>query len=239
MLERVYPLTAPDGARITVIRSANAGTGSRKAAILCHGLTGNPAEHIHQTARDALLAAGYDVIRFAFYDDMPNARNIRDCKLLHHVMDFHAVLDSLNGYDKICVAGHSYGGLAILYAQPNVTAISFWDPAFVPSWHKVAKHVPELDCYSVNWNGYTRLLGRPIYEEACGITEAITAPLAAAIIAPSQVILSADDHGRERLYDALTVPKEMHRVEGADHSFVRGDTAKVLARHTVAWFERF
>lgn len=243
MYEATFFLDTPDGAKVKVIASKiSKDSATRRAVLIGHGLTGNPNEHLHLVARDAFVAGGYDVYRMAFYDFAEGARNIIDCTLEVHARDFMTVFEHLEGvYPSVYAAGHSYGGLTLLYAQPDrAKALAFWDPAFTAGWLSAARRIEALGCYAVDWNGVTRLLGAPMYEEAKALTADDAGAKAARIKAPSLVVVSGEaPRARGRVHDHLACRKELVEISEADHSFTLGDTAKTLAEVTLQWFNRF
>ncbi len=123
----------PDGHKIYG-RLNSAGEDTQKAVILCHGLTGHMYEHQYMLARSYFTERGYDVIRFNFYGDEPDSRRITDCTVALHAEDLKEMLEHFAPlYESLYVAGHSYGGLAILMANaPQIAAASLWDGTFIP-----------------------------------------------------------------------------------------------------------
>lgn len=239
-------LDAGDGKKIYVLRNLNGDGEGRRAVVLCHGLTGSPTQYMHMRARNHFLERGYDVYRIFFYGEPADARNLMECTLDIHAQDLNRLLAHLKPlYQDIFIAGHSYGGLTILYAQPDVTAISFWDPAFVPSWHKSLEPVPGMGFESTRWSGTYHVFGDRLYEDALTVTAQTSGARAARITPPSQVVLAEPNLGknlgkdRVRLFEALTCDKELVRIAEADHSFTVKDTVEELLEATSAWFGKF
>lgn len=243
MVETDFTLTAPDGAIIPVIRSAQTMAPSKRAVVLAHGLTGHPREHLMLMARNYFVARGYDVYRMSFYADSAGARMLHDSTLETHALDLNTVMAHVNvrhAHSFIC--GHSYGGLTMLYAQPQAKALAFWDSAFVPNWlHAALSHKPD-GTYTLPWGGVERRVGHAMVTEAQAITAAGSAARAQKITLPSLVVVAGADPNmanRMPLFDALTCQKELVIIEGADHQFTKGYTADMLAEATCTWFDRF
>lgn len=216
-----------------------------KAVVLSHGLTGHPNEYIHMMARNYFTVRGYDVYRFAYYNDGDDYRTLTDCTLDIHGKDLNSVIGFVQqSYEKVFVCGHSYGGLTMLFAQPQVAAVSFWDSSFLPYdafWKHSAEYVPELNSYSLKWECEFKV-GKAMVEEAKALTAEKAISMAATFKAPSLVVLAGDsteNAGATRLHDSLCCEKALHDVEGADHCFTKGDTVFGLLEETYNWFERF
>ena len=241
--EKDFSIPASDGAIIYGRANYAGDKPSSKLLVLSHGLTGHINEYIHLMARDHFNRAGYDVVRVSYYSLGDKARNLKDCTLKIHASDLNAVLAHFSGnYDKVFVAGHSYGGLTILFANPKVTAVSFWDSSFIPSfWGTEGSYIPELDCYRIGW-GCHNLVGKAMVEEAAGICEEDAVTMAQALNAPAQVILAGDNSENEKrtlLFDSLTRKKDFYDVPHADHCFNKGKTVDDLLEKAGIWFGRF
>ena len=239
-----FDLGAFDGKKISCRLNRSLSGSAQKAVILSHGLTGHPFEHIHMQAADYFTVRGYDVYRFAYYCDGNNYRTLSDCTLEIHGKDLNAVVDfAQQKYDQVFVCGHSYGGLTVLFAQPDVTAAAFWDASFTPYeafWQSDAEHCAELDCYVLDW-GCRYLVGKDMVEEAKSLTADKAEGMAAQFKAPSLVALAGDNAenaNRGHLYEALSCEKDLQDITGADHCFTKGDTVYDLLEKTNNWFER-
>lgn len=246
--EHDMDIPAADGKKIWCRHSAAQGLEkgvARKAVILSHGLTGNPFEYIHMQARDYFTERGYDVFRFAYYWDGDAYRALPECTLETHGKDLNALIAHVKpDYEAVYVCGHSYGGLTMLFAQPDVNAVSFWDSSFTPYsdfWKSDAKYCAPLDCYMLEW-GCNYLIGKNMVEEAKALTAEKAEALAAQFTTPAQVVLAGDNAEnsvRDHLHQALCGEKELQDIAGADHCFTKGDTVQALLAATHKWFERF
>jgi len=221
-------------------------TPSEKLVVLAHGLCGHADEYIHQMSRHFFNEKGYDVVRFNFYSDEDGARALEECVLADHVSDLNTVLKHFEKeYNNIYLAGHSYGGLTLLFTNPqNVKAVSFWDSTFVPIdefWENEVQPIPNINCYAVKWGGMTQLIGKKMHEE---VTQDLTSQKAhemvAAFNAPTQIVSAGADflskfHGD--IYALFTVKKEHVVIDGADHCFYARDSVFDLLENTHKWFE--
>lgn len=242
MHEKAIFLDTPDGKQIFCIANQAGVAPSARVVVLSHGLTGGPNEYMHQAARDFFMARGYDVLRFAYYWIEPQCRKLEETTLAIHAQDLQTVLaHARQQYAEIFVCGHSYGGLTLLFANPDVTALSFWDSAYRPGWVSSSDMI-DGKTY-VKFGGKHTLMGQEMVAEAQRLLESpeeLTA-MAKAIQAPSQIVVAGDGDKQDTLNDllnALTCEKEMHVVADADHSFYHRATVQELLVHTDSWFTR-
>lgn len=242
MHEKAIFLDAADGKQIFCIVNHAGVTPSDRVVVLSHGLTGGPNEYMHQAARDFFMARGYDVLRFAYYWIEDECRKLEETTLAVHAQDLQTVLAYVRqDYAEIFVCGHSYGGLTLLFANPDVAALSFWDSAYRPGW--VTSSVVIDGKTYVRFGGKHTLIGPAMAAE---VERLLSSPgeltaLAQAVTAPSQIIVAGDGDKQDTLNDllaALTCEKEMHVVADADHSFYHRATVQDLLAHTHDWFSR-
>lgn len=239
MNETTFNITAPDGKNIFC---SLAKAGSPKLVVMSHGLTGGPFERMHFAARDYFTAHGYDVLRFAYYTNEAGCRALHDSTLETHAMDLNAVLDHLRrDYDEIYVCGHSYGGLTLLFAQPDATALSFWDSAYKPGW-PASCEIMDGKPY-VTFSGKRTLIGKAMFDEAQRLLQAPDElrSMAEALQPPSQIVVAGLNDKAETLdamYNHMRCRKERHTIDGADHNFYAGNTLQQLLDITHAWFRQ-
>jgi dienelactone hydrolase len=241
--EKEFALTTPDNKKIYGVLTQSP-IDTRKLMILSHGLTGHMGEHMHMEAKRFFSNNGYDVVRFNYYGPEDDARKLEETTLALHAQDLNHVCDHFRAnYDKLFIAGHSYGGLTLVIANPQATALSFWDSSFTPFKGFVEREAKKLEgtpYYTIGW-GKSVLISAAMYEEAREMDSKADA-LAKLIPTPSQVILAGDNSEnpvRMALYEALTCPSQFEDIDRADHCFTHGDTLSLLFKHTLSWFEQF
>lgn len=246
--ETVFEIDAFDGKKIWCCLNQAGKTPSSKAVILAHGLTGFPFEYIHMSARNYFNERGYDVYRLAFYYSGKENRTLRDCTLEIHGKDLNTFLDYVKihheGIEKTFICGHSYGGITMLFANPDATALSFWDSSFDPwneFWEKEGAFVPELDCYTLGQD-CEHLIGKSMYDEAKNLSSNQATEKVKSLLAPASVMIvphGEQDVGGRTIYKNLKEPKEFHEIKGATHCFTEGGVVHELLDKTYKWFERF
>ena len=250
MIEDVFSVPMGDGYSLHG-RINYADEETDKAVIFCHGLTGHMYEHPYMTARVFFAARGYDVIRFNFYGDESDARPITDCTVALHAEDLLRLLTHfVPKYRNLYVAGHSYGGLAILMANPpQVSAVSLWDGTFIPFAEDESFSAPwfynkELGEYMVNWPPIARVVGNKFYDETRSFTTPRMTQWAADFYKPAQVLAAGgfteNMPYQAKLFDELaSKEKEFTPIAGAGHGFNEGVAVFDLLENTHRWFERF
>ncbi len=242
MQEKEFQLPTPDGKVIYGVLTKSP-MDTNKVLVLAHGLCGHIAEHMHMEAKRFFSNNGYDVVRFGFYASPEDARKLEETTLSIHAADLNLVCDHFRPlYQKMFVAGHSYGGLALLIANPQATAFSFWDASFTPYkgfWQKEAKKLSGTSYYTLGWGALT-LIGEAMYEEGRQM-DALADGYARKVTVPSLVVLAGDNSEnpeRTVLYEALRCSKMLEDIDRADHNFTKNDTLAIMFRKVLAWFEQ-
>lgn len=244
-LEKTFDVITSDGKKIFVYCNRAGKAPSEKAVIIGHGLAGSPNSYMHIMARDYFNQRGYDVYRMAFYWDGPGYRKLDECTLEIHGQDLNAVVKHVQSeHKKLFVCGHSYGGLTLVFANPDVSALSFWDPSYQPwdrFWSKSATLASDGKSYLLSWE-YLITIGVGMIDEAKALTREEARNKIEKISIPSQVIVASESFiikDTEMLFSDLKCQKEKVLIEGAGHTFVEGKIVFELLEKTHAWFERF
>lgn len=243
--ETTFDVIAPDGKKIFVYANRAGNTPSKKAVVIGHGLGGSPNGYMHIIARNYFNALGYDVYRMAFYWDEYGFRKLHDTTLAIQGQDLNSVIEHVRGtHDKLYVCGHSYGGLTLVFANPQVNAMSFWDSSYQPwdrMWLKSTTPAADGNTHLLHWE-YHITIGQAMMDEGKALTRDAARDMTQQIITPSQVVVASESWLQEdtqMLYDDLICQKEMVEIKGAGHTFVEGQIVYELLEKTHKWFERF
>lgn len=238
-------LNAGDGFRIYGTFNQARGEKKAKKLLICaHGLTGYPEEWLHIMAMRWFTARGYDVVRFAFYHSAEDARKLNSCLLAHHINDLKVVLEYYQpDYDKIYIAGHSYGGMTTVCLNPDVRAVALWDStlfSYSDWWITNTCADPEWKAHFLSYH-VDVLVNEAMIAEAENYDLRKMKQLARAMKAPTMLTI-ADMHyerpGQQQIFDYFPEPKEISHVQ-AGHDFFEDDRVFELLEKTENWFEKF
>lgn len=243
--ESRFALATPDGFTLYGIRNNAGDTPSDRLMIIAHGLGGYATEYLHQTAAHYFVAKGYDVVRFFFYTCEKNARRLSQCMLKDHVADLNLVIAHFRPeYQNVFIAGHSYGGMTALMANPDVNAVSMWDSTLFPYkdfWDRESRYDERLDCYILDY-GYEVLVSKAMVEESSAFDFAFTKKLANAMTAPVQLLVADEGlrtKGQQSTFKEFPEPSDFALIPGAGHCFTEGGAIFDLLDKTYYWFGRF
>ncbi len=243
MIQKEIYLDTTDGKKIFCTIDSASEELSSKAIIISHGLTGNPMEHLHMVARSYFVNNGYDVYRLAYYWDGEDTRKLDECTVVIQAKDLTQVIEPVKlQHDKVYCAGHSYGGLTLLHSNPDITALSFWDSSYIPTWfEEEAIPLKNTPYFTLPW-GSNHLINPDMLQEAKDLDETACEKLANSLIAPAQIVIAGEARGEEwgqKLYNHINSTKEYKNIEGADHCFTNRDTLTTLLKETHDWFNKF
>ncbi|CAN5629768.1 hypothetical protein BH23PAT2_BH23PAT2_05170 [soil metagenome] len=192
---------------------------------------------------------GIATLRVSFCDDDNKQRNIGDFGVKINAEDIDIVVDHAReqGSDWVCVIGHSYSGMAIVYSTKQAfDAAVLWDASHTDGYDEPqAKknlendflYIKELDSYvSVNGPGY--VLSRKVFEDYAPGSTAM-----AQAFKIDTLIVNASDSG-EAMYrfgedyaaniDAVT---EHIVIPDTYHPFTEDGAMENLYVATVKWIK--
>jgi pimeloyl-ACP methyl ester carboxylesterase len=246
MAAATFTVATQDGHLVHGILNCAADKPGQKAVVIAHGFACSQHEYLYEAAQRYFNAQGYDVIRFGFYGAGEKARRLEQCDLTTHAKDLNTVLDHFSPqYGALYLAGHSFGGLTALIANPeNVCAVSFWDTTLYPDTRFAEEDVtfePSLQAYHYR-SFIDVLVGPAMVHEANNLDEGKLNALAAQFKKPAQFLFAGDGTVRsheDAFFAAIPGAKERAIIQGADHFFTNGNSAEQLLSQSLAWFERF
>jgi uncharacterized protein len=191
---------------------------------------------------------GYSFLRF-------NPRGRWPSKGKFTMMDVSDTADDLEsailfarrrGLERIGIIGHSLGGLAAIQAKKNyVSAIALWEPSPPHILMKMAgrKMKEQMESFGFGFNQkYGFVMGKRMYSEfgklASNVLETIHKIDVPVFIAAGTQFKPMTEAVRD-YYGALTVPKELRIIKGANHTFDNWKYEKELFESTLLWFKRW
>lgn len=243
--DQPFILNAGDGRRIYgTLNHARGEKKAKKLLISAHGLTGYPEEWLHTMAMRWFTARGYDVVRFSFYHPAEDARSLQTCLLADHINDLKVVV-GYHGpdYDKVYIAGHSYGGMTTVCLNPEVNAVALWDSTLYPYsdwWVTNTRAVPEWKAHFLS-DHIEVLANEAMIEEAAQYTLRKMRQLARAMKAPVMLAIAElhyERPGQKQVFESFPDPKTLETVQ-AGHDFFEDDKVFELLQKTEDWFEKF
>ena len=110
--------------------------------IFVHGLTGSKDEMMYLAGESFFIEKWFDVVRFNLYGTAPGEKKLSEVSLKDHIADVNEkIRKAVNqGYEKIFLIGHSFGGLTILYADLEfISKIVMRDPSI--GWKETLEDV--------------------------------------------------------------------------------------------------
>ncbi|MDD3181230.1 MAG: alpha/beta hydrolase [Alphaproteobacteria bacterium] len=240
--EETFTLPTPDDKKIYGILNKSTNPNG-KVVVLSHGMTDHYHGYLAVIARNVFTAQGYDVVGFNYYAFENDARKLNECTIQTHADDLNLICNHFRpSYDKLCIAGHSYGGYAIIVANTGADALAFWDSSFVPYESFWKEHAPKLEStrFHIHGWGCYNLTNPAMIKLDQNTSEAGAVAMAQKITAPSLVVLAAESQEnpvRTILYDSLACPKKLIDIDGANHMFTNGHTVYDLLDTTMEWFD--
>ena len=103
---------------------------SKGLILFVHGLTSSQDEPMFKEAERYFNEKQYSTFRFNFYGNLEGERKLTDITLQDHITDVNNIIHflSLQGFSKIFLVGHSYGGIVNLYVKHDrISGILMWD----------------------------------------------------------------------------------------------------------------
>jgi dipeptidyl aminopeptidase/acylaminoacyl peptidase len=152
-------------------------------------------------------------------------------------------------YDELFITGHSLGGLATLILNPkDVQAISLWDPSFdVTNFWKTSSyltHVPETQQYHLDY-GNIFVISEAMVDEIKLYPDETCIELAKKVKTPTQLVIpelsifDASPHTSPENYrSAFAGEFDLHRVQGANHTFSNRGNREELFAASLRWLNK-
>lgn len=231
------------------IRGVLRGDYRKPLAILAPGLGGWMHDLILFNASRYFEKQGIATLRVSFYGDDERQRNIGDFDVKTNAADIDTIVDYVKGQDAkwICVIGHSYSGMAIVYSTKQAfNAAVLWDPSHTDNYDEPeAKrnlqrdflYIKGLDSYiSARGPGY--VLSRKVFENYAPGSNA----MAKAFNVEALVVNATGSGKAMRRFGgdyAKSIPAETKHIviPGASHPFTENGAMERLYEATIQWLK--
>ncbi|OGH60932.1 MAG: hypothetical protein A2848_00055 [Candidatus Magasanikbacteria bacterium RIFCSPHIGHO2_01_FULL_50_8] len=217
------------------------GTSKKTLVILVHGLCGHMDEHQFYNAARYFEKRGMSAFRFNLYDWHEGARTLNDCSFEVHARDIDLLVTRFKkqGYKKIVVVGHSFGGPSILFStKKQFDAMVFWDPSFDETldWFENIDTQNKKPRYELT-DIFSVMIPRVLIEE---IRAFRPAKIIAGFEKPALFIIAGKGELQNvrKTFDAAQEPKKFHLIKKATHSFQEDGVAEELYKVTADWIKK-
>ena len=256
-MERYQSKTASKETAVTIpipdsaleIRGTLRGEYAQPLAILAPGLGGWMHDLLLFNAARFFETREIATLRVSFYGDDAKQRNIGDFDVKTNAADIDTIVDYAReqGADWICVIGHSYSGMAIVYSQMQAfDAAVLWDashtdgydePKAIESLEKDFLYVDELGSYvSANGSGY--VLSRKVFQNYAPGSTAM-----ARAFTVDTLVVNAGESGEamqrfgQDYADAINAETKHIIIPGASHPFTEDGATERLYEVTANWIK--
>ena len=210
--------------------------GSRRIAVLGHGVTGNKDRPFVVALAEGLAAAGIHALRFSFAGNGASEGRFADATISKEVADLGAVLSALDGY-SVCYVGHSMGGaVGVLSCDERIGRLV--SLAGMVHTHAFAKRefgaeVPDEGCM---WDDPDCPLSQAYMDDMAQLDTVVER--GAAIAVPWLLIHGSEDDvvPIADAHDILAragANAELVVIDGADHVF--SEHVQVMVEKVVNW----
>lgn len=224
-----------------------AGSSSKSLFIVVHGLPGSMDEDLYLEATRWFGKQGYATFRFNLYGGEKDARQLMETTLATHASDIDTIVRYFRTkkFKKICIAGHSYAGPAILLSkEQGFDSAMLWDPSYGVSFTKKqkgmpsAKYLKEIGGYLMPW-GVNFVLGEEMVDEADSLKWSV---LTKDFLVPLKIIAAGKGalaKGAERYFKTANAPKDLAILKNATHYFNDTDTMREkVFKLSDEWFKK-
>ncbi len=218
-------------------------------AILAPGLGGWQHDLLLFNASRFFEQKGIATLRVSFYGDDDRQRNICDFGVKTNAEDIDSIVDYVReqGSDWICVIGHSYSGMAIVYSQKQAfNAAVLWDASHTDGYdepqakknlEKDFLYIDALSSYvSAQGSGY--VLSSKVFEDYVPGSTAM-----AKAFKVDTLVINASDSG-EAMYrfgedytNNISAQTERVVIPDASHPFTEDGVMEKLYEVTTNWIK--
>jgi pimeloyl-ACP methyl ester carboxylesterase len=218
--------------------------------VLCHGFLSSKNSTTNNTLTRMLNDAGLAAFRFDFFGQGESEGPFEDITVSLAVGQTHAAIDLVRskGYERIGLAGSSFGGLVAILTtaqRQDIAALALKCPVVDFGEEFRLEFGPDELARWQSTDTIPNLMGSPervrlrygLYEDCL---RQIAYEPASRIVAPTLIVQGACDelvplHQSQRLLEALRGPKRLDLLPGADHQFTRGEDFRMMTTAITGW----
>lgn len=218
-------------------------------AILAPGLGGWMHDLLLFNASRHFGEQGIATLRLSFYGHDSSQRNINDFDVKSNAADIDAAVEfaKQKGSPWVCVIGHSYSGMAIVYSErQEFDAAVLWDPSHTDGYDDPQSkrnlendfmYVKELDAY-VSGTGPGYVLSRKVFENyAPGSTEMARKFNVGTLIVNAAWSKEMQNYGTNYASN-IPAPNEHIVIPDSTHPFTEDGAMERLFEATVNWMNK-
>jgi uncharacterized protein len=251
-MEQAFTFTDSGGRTVSaVLQTPDAKTD--RVVVLCHGFLSNKNSTTNKVLTALLTDRGIATFRFDFMGQGDSQGPFEQITVGTAVGQALAALEqaTAKGYRHVGMIGSSFGGLVAVLAaaqRPDLAALGLKCP--VPDFPEMLRLEFDQEGKDgiAEWRrtgtipnvtgGAGRIRLSYAFFEDCLRHNGYDS--AKSITAPTLIVQGDCDefvplHQSQRLFDALQVPKGLHVLPGADHSFTKGQDFLAMTRLLAFW----
>lgn len=249
-MEQTLSFLDPQGSRIAAVLSTP-DTAADRVAVLCHGFLSGKRSSTNKTLTRILNAQGIATFAFDFYGQGESDGSFEAMTVGQAVDQAGTAVDLMRqkGFRTVGLMGSSFGGLVAILtaARRNDLAslalkcpvVDFAEELRVTMGEREMAVWRTTDTIPNIMGGTERIRLRYAFYEDC--LRHIAYEPARSITAPTLIVQGDQDecvplHQSQDLYHALTCPKQMEMLPGADHQFTKGDDFRRMTDLIANWF---
>ncbi|MFO0706163.1 MAG: alpha/beta fold hydrolase [Nitrospira sp.] len=249
-MEQALSFLDPQGSRVAAVL-ATPETAADRVAVLCHGFLSGKRSSTNKTLTRILNAQGIATFAFDFYGQGESDGPFEAITVGRAVDQARTAVDLMyqKGFRTVGLMGSSFGGLVatLTAAKRNDLAclalkcpvVDFAEELRVTMGEREMAEWRSTDTISNIMGGTDRIRLRYAFYEDC--LRHIAYEPSRAISAPTLIVQGDRDecvplHQSQDLYRALTCPKHMELLPGADHQFTKADDFRRMTDLIANWF---
>lgn len=248
-MDELFTFQDAKGRRISAVFSAPSQP-AQGVVVLCHGFLSSKNSTTNKALTRMLNEAGIATFRFDFFGQGESEGPFEDItvSLAVEQADAAVALVRSRGYDRIGLAGSSFGGLVAILTtaqRQDIACLALKCPVVDFAEELRLEFGPDELARWQSTNTIPNLIGGPgrvrlnyrMYDDCL---RHVAYEPASRIVAPTLIVQGARDelvplHQSQRLLSALQGPKRLDLLPEADHQFTRGEDFRTMTAAMTEW----